>query len=356
MSRSGASDEDIVALTKECHISGTSIQIQKGSVLSVDDIRAAIHLAGDRPIRGVIQGAMVLKVSCDLSNLEGLLTKNHQDSTLSNMSFEQWNAAVSPKVQGTLNLHSVFGRSLDFFIMLSSGTGIIGSYGQGNYSAGNTFQDAFARWRTTQGLPARTIDLGPVEGEGYAAENENALEFTLRQGMGVVKLQEVMALIDHAITCPLANDVAGSQSLAATRRANPASGTEEAAVQRPDPKFMHLWTANSGVSQAPAASGEFDFQHALRSAKSMPSAIEATQIAVISKLSKLLAMQVEDISPERPVGAYGMDSLISVELRNWIAVQLESHIQQFELTGAKSIQTLAAMIAERSRLVPAILI
>lgn len=269
------------------------------------------------------------------------------------MSYGQWQAAVLPKVQGTLNLHAVFGGSLDFFILLSSGTGIIGSYGQGNYSAGNTFQDAFARWCTTNGLPARTIDLGPVEGEGYAAENENALEFTLRQGMGVVKLAEVMTLLDHSITYPQAKDAASSQTLVATRRADPASGSDEAAIQRPDPKFAHLWAATSRGQILAADGGEFDFRDMLRSATVFASAIDAAQTAIINKLSKLLAMSIEDVLPERAVGTYGMDSLISVELRNWMAVQLEANVQQFELMGAKSIHDLAIMAAERSRLVSA---
>ena len=272
------------------------------------------------------------------------------------MSFEQWQGATQPKVLGTQNLHSVFGDSLDFFILLSSGTGIIGSFGQGNYAAGNTFQDAFGRWRASRGLAARAIDLGPVEGEGYAAENENALEFTLRQGMGVIKLEEVMAMIDHAITYPKAGDVASAQLLSGTRRADPLSGTDEAAVQRPDPKFSHLWISNSAASMSTAAAGEYDFQNALRTALTFIGAVEVAQTAIINKLSKLLAMEVADISPERPVGAYGMDSLISVELRNWMSVQLEAAIQQFELMGAKSIQELAGMAAERSRLVPAALV
>ncbi|RDW56652.1 hypothetical protein BP6252_14065 [Coleophoma cylindrospora] len=334
MSRSGAGDDDTMAFLAECRSLGLEVTIQKGSVLNTKDILQTVKLAGNRPIRGVIQGAMVL-----------------EDSTLNNMTYKQWQAAVLPKVQGTLNLQSVFGESLEFFILLSSGTGIIGSFGQGNYCAGNTFQDAFARWRTSRGLPARTIDLGPVEGEGYAAENENALEFTIRQGMGVVKLEEVVALINHAITYPYAKDVSCSQTLAATRRADPASGSDEAAVQRPDPKFVHLWAGSSKTDIKSADSGEFDFRDALRSATTHNVAIEAAQTAIVIKLSKLLAMPIEDIRPERAVGTYGMDSLISVELRNWMAVQLEANIQQFELMAAKSIQELAAMAAERSRLV-----
>ncbi|RDW90908.1 hypothetical protein BP5796_02073 [Coleophoma crateriformis] len=334
MSRSGAGDDDTMAFLAECRSLGLEVTIQKGSVLNTKDILQTVKLAGNRPIRGVIQGAMVL-----------------EDSTLNNMTYTQWQEVVLPKVQGTLNLQSVFGESLDFFILLSSGTGIIGSFGQGNYSAGNTFQDAFARWRTNHGLPARTIDLGPVEGEGYAAENASALEFTIRQGMGVVKLEEVMALINHAITYPHAKDVSSSQTLAATRRADPASGSDEAAVQRPDPKFVHLWAGSSKTDINLADSGEFDFRDALRSATTHNVAIEAAQTAIVIKLSKLLAMPIEDIRPERAVGTYGMDSLISVELRNWMAVQLEANIQQFELMAAKSIQELAAMAAERSRLV-----
>lgn len=67
MSRSGAADESTTALIEECHNAGVNVVIQKGSVLSIGDIQNAVALAGPRTIRGVIQGAMVLKVGPQLS-------------------------------------------------------------------------------------------------------------------------------------------------------------------------------------------------------------------------------------------------------------------------------------------------
>lgn len=64
MSRSGAGDADTQALIKECKGAGVDVIVHKGSVLSVENILETVALAGQRRIRGVIQGAMVLKVSC----------------------------------------------------------------------------------------------------------------------------------------------------------------------------------------------------------------------------------------------------------------------------------------------------
>ena len=85
------------------------------------------------------------------------------------MTHSQYLGATLPKITGTRNLHTCLPSSLDFFVMLSSISGICGSRSQANYAAGNTFQDAFAAHRIAQNLPATVIDLGVVLGVGYVA-------------------------------------------------------------------------------------------------------------------------------------------------------------------------------------------
>ena len=119
------------------------------------------------------------------------------------MTYAQWQTSLGPKVTGTLNLQSVLGDSLDFFILLSSGCGIVGSHGQGNYSAGSTFQDAFARYRASLNLPVRTIDLGIVGSEGYTAENQSAAAHAKRQGVNFLRLEELFALLNDAVSNPI---------------------------------------------------------------------------------------------------------------------------------------------------------
>lgn len=60
-----------------------------------------------------------------------------------------------------------------------------------------------------------------------------------------------------------------------------------------------------------------------------------------------------DLSPSRSISHYSADSLIAVELCNWIVVYLQSEVQMLELLGTGSIQRLAATVTSRCKLVPA---
>ncbi len=135
LSRSGVDGPTTREVIEEMSAKGVEIIVHKGSVLDKATVEAVKKSCEEYPIKGVVQGAMVL-----------------QDSRVDTMEYEQWRAAIDPKVRGTLNVHEVFGDSLDFFVLLSSSAGIIGSFSQGNYCAGSTFEDAFASYRSGLGL------------------------------------------------------------------------------------------------------------------------------------------------------------------------------------------------------------
>jgi len=63
-----------------------------------------------------------------------------QDSIVEQMTLEQYNAALRPKVHGSWNLHKLLSKNdLEFFVMLSSLSGVVGLASQCNYAAGGTF-------------------------------------------------------------------------------------------------------------------------------------------------------------------------------------------------------------------------
>ncbi|XP_044723853.1 KR domain-containing protein [Hirsutella rhossiliensis] len=334
LSRSGPDSQAMRELVEEMRIAGVSVVVWKGSVTDSATIESIKDYAKGLPIRGVVQGAMVL-----------------QDSRVDSMSYEQWRAAMEPKVIGTMCLHQAFGDSVDFFILLSSIAGIFGSYAQGNYSAGSTFQDSLARHRASLGLPARSIDVGSVEGEGYTAENPTAEDFVARQGQRKYQVKEFLATINEAIRNPFASDHSAAQLICGITRDHPNSQAREASLQRPDLKFSHMWTMPDQQPTARAESKQLDIQAMLRSATTAVEAEEATQSATLMKLSCLLALPEDEIRTDRSMASYGMDSLIAVELRNWILRQLESHIQMFELMSSMKFAELSRIIARRSRLV-----
>ena len=350
LSRSGLDGQTMREMIEEMASKGVDVIVYKGSVLDKALLETVKKECRENPVRGVIQGAMVL-----------------QDSRVETMQHKQWRAAIEPKVLGTWNLHEIFGDSLDFFVLLSSSGGIIGSFSQGNYSAGSTFQDAFARYRAGLGLPGiyvqvnrglflhftgRAIDIGSVEGEGYTAENEAAAEFVRSQGLSPYRLEEFFATVEEAIKNPSSLTPTEAQLVCGISRTHPSSQTKEAALQIPDPKFAHIWRkATAEEAQHPTNSGQTDVQLVLKGCTSVEEASKTILVAIKTKLARLLAIPVEEVRADRSIASHGMDSLIAVELRSWISTVLEAHVQMFELMSSMRFSELALLIAKRSRLI-----
>lgn len=83
------------------------------------------------------------------------------------MEFRGWKASIDPKVRASWNLHVELPKGLDFFVMISSIMGILGTRSLSAYNAGNTYQDALARMRVSQNERAVALDLGAVVDGGY---------------------------------------------------------------------------------------------------------------------------------------------------------------------------------------------
>jgi hypothetical protein len=115
------------------------------------------------------------------------------------MTLDQYNAAIRPKVHGSWNLHKSLGNDLDFFVMLSSLSGVVGFASQCNYAAGGTFQDALARYRASTGLHGASIDIGIVQSVGYVAENQGTAERLRKSGYKVLTEDDVLGAIESAI-------------------------------------------------------------------------------------------------------------------------------------------------------------
>ena len=116
------------------------------------DLFASID-AASTPLRGIVHAAGAL-----------------DDGVLAQQTAARFAAVMRPKVEGAWNLHTqTLNRALDFFVLFSAGAGLLGSPGQGNYAAGNTFLDALAWSRRAAGQTALSIDWGPWEKVGMAA-------------------------------------------------------------------------------------------------------------------------------------------------------------------------------------------
>ena len=269
------------------------------------------------------------------------------------MPLEDFNAAIKPKVQGSWNLHNVLPKNLDFFVLLSSLSGVVGSRGQANYACGNTYQDALARYRVANGQKAAVIDLGMVLDVGFVAERE-ALENTLRmQGHSGIQETELHAVLEYYLD-PRLPVVSPLHSQVLIGIATPASlrlkNIEEPYwLRRPTFRYLHQIGRFDGSGSTSNTQSTIDVKSMLTGAESLAEAGDVVRNALVAKLSRMLALPKEDIDPTKPLHTYGVDSLVAVEIRSWFDKEIGTDVTVFEVLGNNSLGELGLVAAGRSR-------
>ena len=109
----------------------------------------AVYLSGDVTSLETVQDWLV-QAKTRFGKLNGVIHSAGviADSLLIEKQWETFNAVLAPKVIGTANLDEVTAQeSLDFFVLFSSLTSVLGNVGQTDYSSANAFMDGFAVWR-----------------------------------------------------------------------------------------------------------------------------------------------------------------------------------------------------------------
>ncbi len=135
--------------------SGAEVTFRRADVAEEAELGAVVTALRERmpPLRGVVHAAGVL-----------------DDAPIAELDSGRLARVLAPKVEGAWNLHAATaGEPLDFFVLFSSAVSVLGSPGQGNYAAANTFLDALAHYRRRLGLPAVSIDWGPWAEVGLVA-------------------------------------------------------------------------------------------------------------------------------------------------------------------------------------------
>ncbi|KAF4812001.1 Reducing polyketide synthase hmp8 [Colletotrichum tropicale] len=296
-------------------------------------------------VRGVVQLAMVLR-----------------DVVFEKMEPAQWTQPLRPKVAGSRNLHEYFGadRPLDFFVLCSSVSGVVGNPGQAAYAAANTYQDALAAYRRKRGLKAVAVDLGVMRDVGVLAEGntESGVLGRWEEAVGipepifhaliksVVHGQKQEQNSEEAVPAQVVTGLGSADVWAAHRLPQP--------FYLSDPRFspmaMATSTASSSDSSAETAA-TVSIASQLAGVSSMQQAAEIVTDALSKRTAEILQMPASEVDPAQPLYRYGVDSLTAIEVRNWIARELKANMALLEIVSAVPIREFAAKIAEKSQLV-----
>nr|ALQ32923.1 putative polyketide synthase [Fusarium redolens] len=283
------------------------------------------------PVRGIIQSATVLR-----------------DHPWEYMEAADWNESVKPKVHGTLNMKDFFcaPETTDFFVMLSSVASIVGSASQSNYAAGNAFLEAFAHSQTqaSRGITKyTTVNVGAVEGsELIAGVQDQGIDIT--NTIGSVSFDEVLAALEYAMELGRPRDPTVVQHLMHFSRDKMEASSGPWALS--DPLYDHVPSKMRLESRAASKGGAGKKQTILQAVEEAETVAEAEVLVKQALLGKFEAFIGDDV-PDIPIAALGLDSLVSIELKNWVRHSFKTPLQISELTSAPSMLALARLIISR---------
>lgn len=267
-----------------------------------------------------------------------------QEALFTSMSHEQWHTGIKPKVIGTWNIHNALSdreSDLDFFLMLSSVSGSVGTATESNYCAANSFLDRFARYRLSLGLPAMSLGLGMISEVGYLHEHAEIEALLLRKGIQSINEEELLQIVDSALSNPnlpisydklaLGHILTGLEPLGLKEiRKQGFEGNNPTFNDARASLLFHALESDSDSSVISVKSGapdRFIFD------KSNTQEIIAF---IRQRFSNLILLQLDKVNNSKPLVAYGMDSMIAAEFRTWIYQTFNVDIPFFEFLAKEA--------------------
>jgi len=127
-------------------------------------------------------------------------------------------------------------------------------------------------------------------------------------------------------------------------------------LQNKGPLFSVLLRDNANAFGGDAVSRPADGSTVLAKASigetaSFEEATEVVEAAVVGKLASMITVPPEDLTMETSIGDLGIDSLVAVELRNWLAKELEATLPVLAIVSTASASLPVDLVMPKSSLV-----
>jgi myxalamid-type polyketide synthase MxaD len=315
---------------------GSRLAQQMSAIREMEALGASVHLAsvdvadegqlsafldefrteGWPPIRGAVHAAGVL-----------------QDGLLAQLDAAALNSVLRPKMMGGWLLHRLLEDApLDFFVLFSSAGSLLGQPGQGNYAAANAFLDALAHHRRAQGQPALSINWGAWSESGFANTAGGKLLAARLAVLGITS-------------------IAPARALEVLDRLLRQTSTQVAAVPVDWRRYRQFYPAGSEpplLSELAREEADNPSQGghpgSKRSALLAAEPAERDQLLrsyLTEQVARVLGLSASKLDVQQPLSNLGLDSLMAVELKNRIAVDLGVNLPLVKFLSGPSIEQAA---------------
>lgn len=271
---------------------GSEVMVLASDIADRDSAVKAVACATadpERPLRGVVHAAGCLR-----------------DATLANQSIAAFEEVLAGKVRGAMHLHDLTrDLPLDFFVVYSSAASMLGLPGQANYACANALLDGLASRRRQLGLPALSISWGLVGDAGLGARADRGGRLEVG-GFVPMSTGETSARLLGAVGL---NAEIGIIPLDLDRL----SAAQPALIARP------FWAELAGHVEDGHVAELLDALRELEPDERR--ALLATRVG--AQIRDVLRLGDEGLGRRVPLASLGLDSLMSLELRNRLERMLD---------------------------------
>lgn len=301
-------NQNIVVITERCDIT------------DMDAVSALFSRLAEakHTIKGIVHSAMVIA-----------------DGLIANQDSKKFQQALAPKIAGAWNLHCASRLlPLDFFVVYSSATTLLGNPGQANYVAGNTFLESLVGLRRSLGLPACYMAWGPLDDVGFLARNTDTKEaIQSRIGGSSISSAQAMSALERVLLDGTAGEALLWLDWEAIQRVMPAAKAQ---------RYLELQLQ---MGSSHRRKGNDDLRSQLLLVEH-DAAIELVENALQGEIARILHLSRDKIQLNTPVISMGMDSLMGMELGLSVEESFGVKLPVMVLAEGASIHMLAERITD----------
>ncbi|MET9565850.1 SDR family NAD(P)-dependent oxidoreductase [Streptomyces tauricus] len=257
-----------------------------------------------------------------------------EDALLITKSLDSMRRVLAPKLVGTRNLDlATRGEELEYFVLFSSASAVLGSVGAADYTAANRFMDAYAQWREEQQACGRSLSVDwPMWRDGGMRIHPDVEQDVLaRAGLEPMSTADGLAAFEAALAVDGAQLIV-LQGDPARLEARMTSVVETVGDVLSGTGPTSVEPSNEAPPRQDRAVGVPD--------------VDALVRELVGILAGVLKIPREELDTEDDLSDYGMDSIAATRALAGLEEKYGVPLQPSLLLRYRSIRSLAQHLAD----------